>query len=123
MKDKMKKILLFIIAVFIGIVIFDVILVLKGQPTISKTITYYSFIYKITFAPLLIGVLGGHFFLPSKFNLLKKWYHVIFVGITLIIVSQLINSFIIQIHPIILMGIGIVSGALFWNQKPPKEIK
>lgn len=114
--SKYAKVLIGIIITTIIIIIVDIILLVKDMPTISKTILYYTFNKKIVIAPMLIGVLCGHFFIPHSIKLIKKDYLIPVILISLILVLQLLNL-IITIHPIIYVLIGTICGTLFWNQK------
>jgi len=111
---KYKEVLigLLVTAVIVGII--DVILILKNIPTISETITYYTFDKKIVFAPMFLGILSGHFFWLNN-RKLKKWYYIPIILIVSICFFQIIN-FIYFIHPLIHVIIGVLLGHFIWPQ-------
>jgi hypothetical protein len=109
-----KNVLIGILATAIIIGIADVIMLLKGIPTISATITYYTFDKKIVLAPMFMGILIGHFFWLSN-RKLKKWYFIPIILIGSIVVLQAVNL-IFFIHPMAHVAIGILLGHFVWPQ-------
>lgn len=110
-----KQILIGILITASIIGIIDVLLVIKNMPTISETILYYTFNKRLIVAPYFMGILIGHFFIPSNLKIIKKWYFIIILLVILGFILQVTN-YIISVHPMIHVLIGVICGCLFWNQ-------
>ena len=120
MKITKKQVLVGTLIAFVAILIVDIWLLVTKSPTISSTILYYTFDKRIVFAPLLMGVLTGHFFLPNNLNIIKKWWVLVIIGIILIALTQVL-ALITDVHMLIFFMTGFFSGAILWNQKPIKK--
>ena len=115
----MKKVLIGIGIFTLLVIIIDIVLLITGTPTISKTILTYTFKYNWQIFPFFIGVLVGHFFLPLPKSIFKMWFGIICLIVCYVII-QLISSFLIFITPIITVIIGVCFGCLFWAQSLKK---
>jgi hypothetical protein len=123
MKRTYKKTIIGMAIVLGIILIVDILLLITDMPTISGTVLYYTFVHEWLIIPFFIGTLVTHFFLPNRLNVVgTRWWLIPIIGFSAAAILQLLNMFF-PIHPLIVVGLGLVFGATIWNQVPSADIK
>jgi hypothetical protein len=110
-----------IVIATVGLIVFDIVKAVDDAPrdTLSAVILTWGF--KVSFVPFFFGVLGGHFFIPSKLKT-ALWKYIVLGSIFLTcgLVGTLVNNLVgfqWWTHPMMMVSIGFSSGALLWPQK------